>query len=146
MIIRSFSSPLLINSSAAFPPPATYSGKVACHLISCLVLSSSNSSKEISSRIWFKAELGYKFQFPGGTAEQQYLHLCEVTEVVVGKKLTYSWRYDGYAGNSFVTCELFVVSFLHCILKAAASLPLPPSAVFAQISVCCYRNCCSRTA
>ncbi|MBC7829527.1 MAG: SRPBCC domain-containing protein, partial [Chitinophagaceae bacterium] len=28
-------------------------------------------------------------------------------EVIVGKKLTYSWRYDGYEGNSFVTWELF---------------------------------------
>ena len=28
-------------------------------------------------------------------------------EVVVGKKLTYSWCYDGYEGNSFVTFELF---------------------------------------
>jgi len=26
---------------------------------------------------------------------------------VPGKKLKYSWRYDGYAGNSFVTFELF---------------------------------------
>ena len=25
----------------------------------------------------------------------------------MGKKLTYSWRYDGYKGNSFVTFELF---------------------------------------
>jgi uncharacterized protein YndB with AHSA1/START domain len=55
----------------------------------------------------FKAESGYQFQFYGGTEENQYLHLCEVTEVVAGKKLTYSWRYDGYAGNSFVTWELF---------------------------------------
>ena len=28
-------------------------------------------------------------------------------EVVPKKKLTYSWRYDGYEGNSFVTFELF---------------------------------------
>ncbi len=55
----------------------------------------------------FKAELGYRFQFYGGTEEKQYLHLCEVTEAVPGKKLTYSWRYDGYAGNSHVTWELF---------------------------------------
>jgi uncharacterized protein YndB with AHSA1/START domain len=32
--------------------------------------------------------------------------LCKVTEVVPHKKLTYSWRYDGFAGNSFVTIEL----------------------------------------
>lgn len=56
----------------------------------------------------FKAEVGFKFQFYGGKdPETQYLHLCEVTEVIPGKKLTYSWRYDGYPGNSFVTFELF---------------------------------------
>ncbi|MCW3092008.1 MAG: hypothetical protein JWP81_3077 [Ferruginibacter sp.] len=55
----------------------------------------------------FKAEKGFKFQFTGGPPEKQYLHLCEVTEVIPGQKLTYSWRYDGYAGISFVTFELF---------------------------------------
>jgi uncharacterized protein YndB with AHSA1/START domain len=56
----------------------------------------------------FKAEKGFRFQFSGGPADgPQYLHLCEVTEVISGKKLTYSWRYDGYPGNSFVTFELF---------------------------------------
>ncbi|NOU46979.1 MAG: SRPBCC domain-containing protein [Bacteroidales bacterium] len=55
----------------------------------------------------FKAETGFKFQFMGGPDEgTQYLHLCEVTEVIVERKLTYSWRYDGYAGISFVTFEL----------------------------------------
>ena len=34
-------------------------------------------------------------------------HLCKVTEVVPGKKLAYSWRYDGYPGDSLVTFELF---------------------------------------
>ncbi len=55
----------------------------------------------------FKPEVGFKFQFMGGTEENQFLHLCEVTEVVPEEKLTYSWRYDGYEGNSFVTFELF---------------------------------------
>jgi uncharacterized protein YndB with AHSA1/START domain len=55
----------------------------------------------------FKAEVGAEFQFTGGTEEQQFLHLCKVTEVEKGRKLTYSWRYDGYEGNSFVTFELF---------------------------------------
>ena len=36
------------------------------------------------------------------------LHLSRLFfDVVDGKKLTYSWRYDGYPGNSFVTFELF---------------------------------------
>ena len=56
----------------------------------------------------FKAETGFRFQFTGGPSpDKQYLHLCEVTEVIPEKKLTYSWRYDGYEGNSFVTFELF---------------------------------------
>lgn len=55
----------------------------------------------------FRAEKGFRFQFLGGPSpERQYLHLCEVTEVISGKKLTYSWRYDGYAGISYVTFEL----------------------------------------
>lgn len=56
----------------------------------------------------FKAEPGFEFSFTGGSPDGvQYLHLCKVTEVIPGKKLTYSWRYDGYEGNSFVTFELF---------------------------------------
>lgn len=55
----------------------------------------------------FKPEVGFEFQFTGGPPEKVYLHLCNVTEVIPGKKLTYSWRYDGYEGNSFVTFELF---------------------------------------
>jgi uncharacterized protein YndB with AHSA1/START domain len=55
----------------------------------------------------FKPEVGFEFQFEGGNEGRTYLHLCKVTEVVTGKKLTYSWRYQGYEGNSFVTFELF---------------------------------------
>jgi len=55
----------------------------------------------------FKAEVGFEFQFWGGDEEKQWLHLCKVTEVVKLKKLTYSWKYDGYEGISFVTFELF---------------------------------------
>jgi len=55
----------------------------------------------------FKAEVGFQFQFTGGPEEgPQYLHLCEVTEVETHQKLTYSWKYDGFAGISFVTFEL----------------------------------------
>ena len=55
----------------------------------------------------FKPEVGFEFQFEGGPDDKTYLHFCKVTEVVSGRKLTYSWRYDGYEGNSFVTWELF---------------------------------------
>ena len=55
----------------------------------------------------FRPEVGFEFRFYGGPPHKQYLHICEVKEGVTGKKLTYSWRYDGYKGLSFVTFELF---------------------------------------
>ena len=55
----------------------------------------------------FKAEPGFEFQFEAGPDDRKYLHKCRITEVVPGKKLQYSWRYEGYEGNSFVTIELF---------------------------------------
>jgi len=55
----------------------------------------------------FKPEVGFEFTFTGGTPEKSYLHLCKITKVDPGKTLQYSWRYDGYPGNSFVTFELF---------------------------------------
>jgi uncharacterized protein YndB with AHSA1/START domain len=55
----------------------------------------------------FRAEVGYQFQFEGGTPEKTYLHLCEVKAAVPNQKLAYTWRYDGYPGDSLVTFELF---------------------------------------
>lgn len=56
----------------------------------------------------FKPEPGFEFQFYGvGKQGEKFLHLCKITEVVKQKKLTHSWRYEGYEGNSFVTFELF---------------------------------------
>jgi uncharacterized protein YndB with AHSA1/START domain len=55
----------------------------------------------------FKPVVGFEFQFEGGNEEKSYMHLCRVTEVVPGKKITYSWKYHGYPGSSFVTWELF---------------------------------------
>lgn len=55
----------------------------------------------------FKAEVGFTFSFAGGhEVGIQYKHLCEVTEVIKNRKLTYSWKYEGYEGISFVTFEL----------------------------------------
>src|ERR1700761_5357943 len=55
----------------------------------------------------FKPEVEFEFTFTGGTEENKYLHLCKITDVVSGRKLTHSWKYDGYEGESFVTFELF---------------------------------------
>jgi len=55
----------------------------------------------------FKPEVGFEFNFSGGPDGRMYLHLCKITESVPGKKLAYSWRYDGYPGISVVSFELF---------------------------------------
>ncbi|HWB62748.1 MAG TPA: SRPBCC domain-containing protein [Chitinophagales bacterium] len=55
----------------------------------------------------FKPEVGFEFTFVGGPEGRQYTHRCVITEVMPGKKLSYSWSYDGYEGKSVVTFELF---------------------------------------
>ena len=55
----------------------------------------------------FEPKVGFKFDFMGGPNEDtQYLHLCEVTEVIENEKLAYTWRYDNYPGNSLVCWQL----------------------------------------
>lgn len=55
----------------------------------------------------FKPEVGFEFRFEGGPPNKTYVHICVVTEVIPEKKLTHSWKYGGYAGQSYVTWELF---------------------------------------
>lgn len=56
----------------------------------------------------FKPEVGFEFKFSGGPSpEKMYLHFCKVTEAIKNKRLSYTWKYDGYEGNSLVTFELF---------------------------------------
>lgn len=55
----------------------------------------------------FKAEPGFEFRFYGeGKQGEKFLHLCTVQEAIVNKKLSYTWRYDGYEGNSLVSFDL----------------------------------------
>ena len=55
----------------------------------------------------FKPEVGFEFRFLDGNEEKKYLHICKVIEVIAGKKISYTWRYDGYASDTLVTFELF---------------------------------------
>ena len=54
----------------------------------------------------FKPVASFEFDFSDGPPDRKYLHLCKVTDVVPGKKIAYTWRYDEYPGNSLVTWEL----------------------------------------
>ncbi len=56
----------------------------------------------------FKAEVGFEFDFVGGPPDGiQYKHLCKITEIIPGRKISYTWVYEGYAGESLVSFELF---------------------------------------
>jgi uncharacterized protein YndB with AHSA1/START domain len=54
----------------------------------------------------FIPEVGFEFRFWGGTPERQYLHICKITDIEVGRKLAYTWRYDGVEGISKLVFEL----------------------------------------
>ena len=54
----------------------------------------------------FEPRVGFETQFTITMHEVDYPHLWRVTEVQPGKRITYSWKYGGYSGESFVTFEL----------------------------------------
>jgi uncharacterized protein YndB with AHSA1/START domain len=55
----------------------------------------------------FKPEVGFEFTFDAEDKGVKYIHRCVVTDVIPQQRLAYTWRYEGYAGNSLVTIELF---------------------------------------
>lgn len=55
----------------------------------------------------FKPEEGFEFSFKGENEGRTYVHFCRVTKVIPLKKLTYTWRYEGQEGMSYLTFELF---------------------------------------
>jgi len=54
----------------------------------------------------FKPEVGFEFQFAGGSEKKTYIHHCRITDVTVNKKLSYTWRYEEIEGISEVTFRL----------------------------------------
>ena len=54
----------------------------------------------------FKAEPGFQTKVTVRYAGKEFPHLWKVTEVAAGKSLTYSWKYEGSPGESFVTFAL----------------------------------------
>jgi uncharacterized protein YndB with AHSA1/START domain len=56
----------------------------------------------------FKPVVGFEFEFFGGSPDGiQFKHVCRVTEAIAGKKLSHTWTYEGYPGESVVSFELF---------------------------------------
>ena len=56
----------------------------------------------------FKAEVGFETQFNVKSGERDFMHLWKITEVIPLEKIVYSWKYEGYEGESFVRFETFI--------------------------------------
>ena len=75
----------------------------------------------------FTAATGYQFSFEGGSdPAHPYIHRCEIVDVSPLSVLSYTWRYEGYPGETLVTFKLkpensgTVVTLTH---EGLASLP-----------------------
>jgi uncharacterized protein YndB with AHSA1/START domain len=55
----------------------------------------------------FKPEVGFETQFDVQSETRVFPHQWRVTEVLPPRMITYTWRFDGYQGDSFVVFELF---------------------------------------
>jgi uncharacterized protein YndB with AHSA1/START domain len=55
----------------------------------------------------FRPEVGCEFRFVVEHKGFTYDHRCKIREVIPRSKLAYSWRFEGYEGDSLVTFELF---------------------------------------
>ena len=54
----------------------------------------------------FDATVGFSTRFVVQCEGDDYPHLWDVTEVAAPRRLAYRWRYEGIAGDSFVTWEI----------------------------------------
>ena len=74
----------------------------------------------------FKAEKGFKTEFPVQAPSGVFVHQWEVMEVHPGKNLTVKWRFKGYAGESLVTYTVEEKDGAsHISVRAAVTRPFP---------------------
>lgn len=56
----------------------------------------------------FSLTVGTEFYFEAGEeGKKPFKHLCKILEVIPGRKIVYSWRYEGFSGESVLSFELF---------------------------------------
>lgn len=54
----------------------------------------------------FKPEVGFAFTFECEDKGVLFLHLCKVTAVEPNRKLSYTWKYQDFEGESLLSFEL----------------------------------------
>jgi len=55
----------------------------------------------------FEPKVGFETRFVVANEGRVFPHLWKITEVEAPEKITYNWKYEGYAGDSDVSFELF---------------------------------------
>jgi uncharacterized protein YndB with AHSA1/START domain len=85
----------------------------------------------------FAPVVGFEFQFDVEHKGVRYCHRCKVTEAIPNRRLAYTWRYEGHAGDSVVGFDLFAegsktrVKLTHEGLETFPKLPAFAKANFA---------------
>lgn len=54
----------------------------------------------------FEPEVGFSTKFVVENEGKLFPHLWEITQVIPLKKIAYNWKYEGFAGDSFMTFEI----------------------------------------
>ena len=54
----------------------------------------------------FEPTVGFETCFTVSTGERSFPHIWKIIDVEANRKITYSWKYDGYDGDSLVHFEL----------------------------------------
>ena len=54
----------------------------------------------------FEPVVGFKTSFIIKSGDRVFPHLWKITEVIPQNRITYRWKYEGYAGDSYVTFKL----------------------------------------
>jgi len=98
-----------------------YSYKTAPELVWKAITDKNEMKKWYFDLQEFIPEVGFEFSFLGGTEERQYLHHCQITEVMHGKKLCHTWSYEGISGETLLCFEIEPVSEEFTKLKLSHS-------------------------
>ncbi len=69
----------------------------------------------------FRPEMGFEFSFMAGPPGKSYKHICKITRLEPERKIAYSWKYEGYEGDSELQFELFPESETSTRLKLTHS-------------------------
>jgi len=54
----------------------------------------------------FQPVVGFRTRFDVDAGERQFPHLWEIEEVIPGRRIAYSWKFEGYPGRSRVDFDI----------------------------------------